>query len=353
MQNYKCKVCDGDLVYDGKKGKLVCPYCDAEYTEADFEDATQTTEEVADENIKEVEYLSVDVKDGMVAYACTKCGGAIITSKTTMADTCPYCGENISITSKSVGKFRPDLVLPFKVEKKEATKIYEDYVKKAKYSPKEFMLDGYVSKIQGLFAPFWLHDLSNKSKHIFEGEIQTVRTEGEYRITKHEVYELTTIVKCKYDKIPTDGSIRLDDKMMKCIEPYKYEDLKNYNPMYMTSYLAEQVDENEESMNTTAETRSKENNYNQAKKMFSKYSALKDIKNAYKIEGHTHKYAMLPVWTLNVKHKEKNYQFMINGQTGKITGKLPLDYGKVAKVGGITFGVVDLIVSLLQMGGLL
>ena len=36
-------------------------------------------------------------------------------------------------------------------------------------------------------------------------------------------------------------------------------------------------------------------------------------------------YALLPVWMLNIKFKEKMYTFAMNGQTGKFVGDLPVD----------------------------
>ena len=34
-------------------------------------------------------------------------------------------------------------------------------------------------------------------------------------------------------------------------------------------------------------------------------------------------YALLPVWMLHYRYKEKDYTFTMNGQTGKIIGNLP------------------------------
>ena len=43
----------------------------------------------------------------------------------------------------------------------------------------------------------------------------------------------------------------------------------------------------------------------------------------------TYKYLMLPVWFSNFKYKDKVYQFMVNGQTGKVAGKTPISVWKV------------------------
>ena len=351
MQNYICKVCGSELYWDAKTNSLKCEYCDSVFNINDFEDATLNKENVKDESIKDTSYISEELEDGMVAYQCNKCSGTVITSKLTMAEVCPYCGESISITSKSVGEFRPKYIIPFGIEKKRAKEIYQDYVKHAIFVPKAFKLDNIVEKMQGLYAPFFLHDLENKSYHEFTGEIITKRQSGEYTIVKHDVYLLQADIKCKYEKLPTDGSLRLDDYMMKCVEPYDYKGIKDYNPAYMSGFLAEQTDEDETDIDHMAIERSKEGNNYKARGLFNRYSGLCDKNAQYGISKHVKHYTMLPLWLLNVNHGSKNYQFAINGQTGKITGKLPLDIKRLGLTSGITFILSDIIIALLQMGG--
>ena len=46
----------------------------------------------------------------------------------------------------------------------------------------------------------------------------------------------------------------------------------------------------------------------------------------------TYKYLMLPIWVSSFKYNDKIYQFMVNGQTGKVYGKTPVSGWKVALV---------------------
>ena len=43
----------------------------------------------------------------------------------------------------------------------------------------------------------------------------------------------------------------------------------------------------------------------------------------------TYKYLMLPIWVSSFKYNDKVYQFMVNGQTGKVSGKTPVSAIKV------------------------
>ena len=40
------------------------------------------------------------------------------------------------------------------------------------------------------------------------------------------------------------------------------------------------------------------------------------------------RYALMPVWLLTTKWKDRNFLFAMNGQTGKLIGDLPVDRGR-------------------------
>ena len=44
----------------------------------------------------------------------------------------------------------------------------------------------------------------------------------------------------------------------------------------------------------------------------------------------TYKYLLLPIWISSFRYGDKTYQFMVNGQTGKVAGRTPIDKVKVA-----------------------
>ena len=53
----------------------------------------------------------------------------------------------------------------------------------------------------------------------------------------------------------------------------------------------------------------------------------------------TYKYLLVPVWMSSFKYKDKLYQFVVNGQTGKVGGKAPTSVWKVLLAIGIVVGV--------------
>ena len=48
-------------------------------------------------------------------------------------------------------------------------------------------------------------------------------------------------------------------------------------------------------------------------------------------------YALFPIWFLNTKYKNNEYLIVINGQTGKIVGNLPIDKTKYTLITFLIF----------------
>lgn len=351
MQNYNCKNCGAELYWDTQAGCLKCQYCDAEYQAEEFEDRTTADESTIKNEELDKDYVNVETTADMVVYECKTCGGEVVAMNNTMATICPYCGEAISITQKSVGAFRPEMCIPFKKDKKEIMEIYKNYVSKSFLTPKEFKEQNTIEKIQGLFTPFYLHDLTNDASHTFSGEKVSSRKRGYDKVDTHNVYSLSIDAKGVFEKLPTDASVRIENSLMDAIEPFDYKDCKDYNPAYMAGFLAEQTDEDMEELNKRADTRSIQAMREKARAAFSGYSSVTQDNEDIRISNHSTQYVLLPVWLLNVKHGDKKYTFAVNGQTGKVVGKLPMNKLKLFLLGGGAFLLTDLVFILGSLFG--
>jgi DNA-directed RNA polymerase subunit RPC12/RpoP len=285
----------------------------------------------------------------MSVYECKNCGGEVVALNTTMATICPYCSEAISITSKSVGNFRPNLCIPFKKSKEQIVEIYKNYVNKSFLTPKAFKEQSTIEKIQGLFTPFYLHDLKDHAIHNFEGEKTSSMKRGYDKVTTHNVFRIRVEANGTFEKVPTDASVRISNQLMDSIEPFDYGELKDYNPAYMAGFIAEQTDDNKEDMDKRAEDRAKSGMKERARGAFSGYSCVETVSENDNIYEHTSSYAMLPIWLLNVNYANQKYTFAVNGQTGKVVGKLPMDKMKLFFIGCGTFLASDVVLTILSL----
>lgn len=356
LQSYSCKNCGAELFWNPKTNSLKCEFCDNEYQPSDFQDNTLNKNQKNEELQAEYTMAGQDLADGMVVYACKNCGGEVVTSKTTMATSCAFCGEAISITSKSAGNFRPEILIPFSINKKDAQKKYKDYVSSSFLTPKEFKEANKIEKMQGLYVPYWLHSMDTAVDSVMECEVVTSRRSGDDKIETHKVYHVYVDADGRYTNVPTDASKKLDDKLMDSLEPFRYEKLNQFNPAFMAGFYSEQPDTTKEETLPRAQERvrsSMQEKITATVNTTGNYNNKKFISFNQRYGNIRCNYAMLPIWLLNVKHKDKNYTFSINGDTGKAVGKLPMSISKLLLVAGGTALATQVAMMILRIIGIL
>ena len=364
MQKYNCKNCGAELYWDSNASCLKCEYCDAEYQPSDFDVGSTDTEgdiqakqvepEKADEYAK-----ATDDSDSieLVVYKCNHCSAEIVTAKSTIATTCAYCGRAISITEKLVDDFKPDAVIPFLFDETKAKEAYKKYIHSSCLTPKDFGKDSVIKKMKGVYVPFWLHSFKNRTDAVVYGENVVSHRRGNDKVIEHHMYHITVDASGTFTNIPTDALKNLDNGLMDALEPFDYSKLEAFNPAFMAGFYAEEYNEDENVTISRATGRAKKTMLSQIEHAAGVYG-IKHIKSSNEsITERESRYTMLPVWLLHVEYKNKEYMFAINGETGKIVGKLPISAGKLLSVIAGTFVgsylTVTLVKFLLLIGGAL
>lgn len=369
MQKFNCKNCGAELYWDSNANCLKCEYCDAEYQPSDFEtestgaegaNASKDTQTKQEEPEKADEYAkATDDSESieLVVYKCSHCSAEIITAKSTIATTCAYCGRAISMTDKLVGDFKPDAVIPFLFDETKAKEAYKKYIHSSRLTPKDFGEESVIKKMKGVYVPFWLHSFRNNTNAVVYGENVVSHRRGNDKVIEHHMYHISVDASGSFANIPTDALKNLDNALMDALEPFDYSKLEEFNPAYMAGFYAEEYNEDENVTLTRATERAKQTMLSKVEQAAGVYG-IKHIKSSDEsITDRESRYAMLPVWLLNVEYKNKDYLFAINGETGKIVGKLPISVKKLLSIIAGTFAgsyiAVTIVKLLLLLGGVL
>ena len=123
MLEYKCPCCDGAIQFDSTTQKMKCPYCDTEF---EVDALKGYDEDLKDQKPSEMNWATPGGSwaegetAGLHTYVCKSCGGEIVGDDTMAASACPFCGNPIVLTGQFAGDLRPDLIIPFKLDKKAA-----------------------------------------------------------------------------------------------------------------------------------------------------------------------------------------------------------------------------------------
>ena len=236
-------------------------------------------------------------------------------------------------------------MLPFEFGKDKANEIFNKWAKKKWFVPNSFVSDKQVEKITGLYVPFWIAD-SNTIAH-FDGIGKKIRTwtSGDYRYTETSEFNVVRDAEVKYSGIPADGSKKIEDELMEAIEPFDYSKTKDFSMAYLSGFLADKYDVDKTQVFPNIKERIESNNkvvLNNT--MF--YDSMAMPKYNTNIKEVNWNYMMLPVWFMTYKYKGETLEYAINGQSGKIAGRLPLSKPKLLTLCGI-IGVIVMILILI------
>ncbi len=361
IQGYKCKACGGPLEFRGDLNKMFCKYCDSEYDLSEFEQEQEGSNAALTAwDQKDWTQIQPGTK-GMKEYNCTSCGADLVTDENTGATECPYCGSPVIVKDTFEGMFLPDGVIPFKVDKTAAQEALKNFYKGKKLLPKNFTDSNRIDNINGMYVPFWLFDCTVEGEGRYEGKRKvgefrrTERVGNEDRTVTYEEFEFFDVFRegsMQFEKIPADASKEMNDAYMDSLEPYDFSAVVPYNSAYFSGYLANKYDETQEEVRDRVEKRVDSTMKLELSKTVTGYDSVSTQKANTRITDSKVHYVMLPVWMLSTKYNNEIYSFAMNGQSGTVTGNLPVDSkratGLLLKTAGIAMVIIEIFLAILE-----
>lgn len=371
LVSYKCPNCGGSVVFDPKKQKFCCEFCMSEFTEEEMKAAalsstetsgvqdgsdtsgTAGTEAQAESGVNakagtetgadQISDMaqsgragSTDQKEDALVYICPNCGAEVVTDATTAATFCYYCHNPVVLSGKLSGEFLPDYVIPFAMDKKQATGIFLDWIKKKKYIPDDFFSKSQIEKFSGVYFPYLMYSCKVDGKIQAEGEKQRTWVAGNIRYTEHKKYRMERAGELDVRNVTRNALKKNNSALVEGVLPFDMEKLKSFDMGYLSGFQAEKRDMEKEALTPEVEQEVKQYTVEQLKNdVMGQYSAVRVDQSDTNIRDAKWQYALLPVWILTYRDKARKdelYYFAMNGQTGKICGKLPVAKGKLVKL---------------------
>lgn len=321
----KCPNCGATVVYDPAVGKMHCEYCGYScelpkpeeghnVVEIDFESAVNT------ESCEwGVEKKSVE---------CKNCGAVSIYDALETAAVCPFCGSTQVMPAATDKTIAPGGVCPFTVTKEDAGHSFTKWLKKKWFAPKKAKQSANPEAFKGVYLPYWTYDAQTTSNF-------TGKAGYDHKVKKKdgstETQTTWRSVSGVYQKFIDDETVMASKRYMysgvKGCEPFELTKLIPYNPQVLAGFVAERysigLKEGWEIAQSSIQNklRSSINSYIKAHWHCDRAGSV-TFSTIY--SNITYKYILVPVWMSSFQYKEKTYQFVVNGQTGKVGGKAPV-----------------------------
>lgn len=326
---YKCPSCGGMLEFDSGVQQMKCPYCDSEFSIEAMQEHDAALDDAGESRMEwEVtqDTWSEEEAAGMKVYKCKSCGGEIVADETTGASKCPYCDNPVVMTGQFAGDLKPEFIIPFKLDKEAAKKALSDHLTGKKLLPKVFRDQHTIEEIKGVYVPVWLFDAEAEGDIVYKAHKVSKRwSDNDYDYVKRDYFTVRRAGTMAFQGVPVDGSSKMDDNLMESIEPFDFKDAVPFQPAYMSGFLADKYDVDAEASIARANERIRHSVEKAFRDSVTGYESVDVEKTSIQLDNAKAKYAMYPVWLLNISWNGKIYPFAMNGQTGKFVGDLPMD----------------------------
>ncbi len=322
LKIYRCPNCGGAMKFSEHSGFLQCEYC-----------GNQCRAEEAEEHRDAQEIHTVSAENPWGAgeeeclneYSCPSCGAHLMCDENTAATNCPYCGSPVILQGKLSGSLKPDLVIPFKLDKEAAKTRLKQFYRRKPFLPGAFSDKNHIEELKGVYVPFWLFDAHAEGNAAFSASSTRRWREGNYEITETKYYDAERAGAMDFVKIPADGSRKMPDAYMDGIEPFLYQDLQAFSPAYLSGFLADKYDVGEQECSERVRGRTRNTIEEALRETVRGYDRVTMTRGDFQVSLSKASYVLLPVWILLTNWQGNQFMFAMNGQTGKLVGELPLD----------------------------
>ena len=221
---------------------------------------------------------------------------------------------------------RPNLVVPFQLNKEQAKAALSNHLNKKPLLPKLFRSQNRIESIQGIYVPFWLFDTDADANIRYQATRVHTWSDSNYIYTRTSFYSLLRAGRIGFDNVPVDGSSKMSNDLMESIEPYDLNKAVDFQTAYLAGYLADKYDVSADDCKARANDRIRSSTESAFAATTAGYATVIPQSTNIHLSGSRVRYGLLPVWMLTTRWRDQIYTFAMNGQTGKMVGNLPIDW---------------------------
>jgi len=279
--------------------------------------------------------------ENLSAGRCPSCGSEFYGDSVAVAADCPCCGKAKLVPARLSGMLKPEYIIPFKHDNNAAIEALKKFCNNKPLLPNDFTANKQRINAHGVYVPIWLFNAEVYGQVKYDATY-CVKQHKHARVIHNYILRDGTI---EFKDIPADASQALDDDYTAALEPFDYSEIKDFSPSYLTSYIAEKYDLNAKQCKQQAGRKTEATFKKELAKTIHDFNNVTPKTWFTQLKKYDARYCLFPVWIFNTEYNDKDYRFMMNGQTGKFVGKLPVDKSKTSKFTALSMAIFFAVVA--------
>ena len=332
-----CPGCGATLLFAAELQKLKCEYCDAEVDVSQDKAPTGPVERALED------MLRTDTPHGLgvttKALQCKQCGAAVNFPGKVTSGACCFCGSAmVEERPTNPQLITPESLIPFKVTREQANHKFRDWVASLWFRPNNLRRMARVKDIDGVYSPFWTFDAQAETRWRAESGYYYYETEtykdSEGKTQQRQVQKTrwepsSGTHRGAYDDLLICASKGLSESLVRQLEPYHTtKNLVGYQASYLSGWGAEEYAVGPKDAWDKGQKRFEEHEYDACRREVPG-DTHRFLKISMRLSQVTWKHCLLPVYVAAYQYQGKTYRFLVNGETGKVSGEAPLSWWKI------------------------
>ena len=357
VRTFPCTGCGARLSFAPGTRTLKCEHCGTENTIA--LDGGRVGELDYEAELRVLEGSAETVEDEHVR--CDKCGAEQNLPDGLFAGKCSFCGAAIVSASYAHRRIRPGSIVPFQVDRRAAQEQFRRWVGKLWLAPGD--LKRYAQSdagLTGMYLPFWTYDCRTASDYrgergddYYTTETYTTRNSAGEAVTQTRQVRQTrwTPVAGHVDDFHDDvlvmASRTLPADILGATGRWNLKGLVAYQPEFVSGFQAQAYQIGlREGFPIAKQQIDAEVAELVCRDIGGDHQRISGVATRY--SDITYKHVLLPVWISAYRYRDKAYRFLINGQTGEVSGESPKSWWKIAL---LVVAVLAALFAVLVIGG--
>ena len=335
-EDYSCPSCGAPIKFSPEKRVLHCDYCGLEINV----DGKRSQEE---NDFFEGSQEDSDWSEETKVVHCDNCGANNVVNSSEISITCPFCGSNQVVETNELSGVKPNRVIPFRISEEQVKKNYSLWMKKKFFVPSKVKKQIPHLVLHGVYLPIWTFDSNTFS--IYNGRLgkHYTRTVGSGKnrrtVTEVRYFNVHGSKQVTFDDLIVNAGSKIDQSEINALAPFDTNHSFEYDKRYLAGFSSQHYVVRLKAGWDNAKIRMNAGIRNAILSGYN-YDVVSYLNVNTTFNNIKYKYVLIPIWIGTYKYSNKSYRFISNGETGKITGKLPVSAVKVSILVLIILAVV-------------
>ncbi len=329
----KCENCGSNMIYSINHNGLHCSFCNSVKIVSDVPSSFRHSLNNFVHDEKKEEQKQVNL------FKCENCGADIKLNNLQISNKCPYCDSANVMDINEYQGLRPDSIIKFAIPSESVGHYFKSSLKYKFFVPRAFKKQPAQSCITALYFPSFTFDATTFTT--YNGTLYRYEKSGDE--TKKVNFYVKSNIQVQFDDVIVESSSHISQSMLNNILPYNMTSKIQYKSEYLLGYIVEKHND----LFKNAVVSSNQIMENQiVNYIVSRHNAV-GVEHLNKVVNYSNRYynyTILPAYVIEYRYGKKSYKNYMNGQTGKVAGKLPVSPWKVSLV---VFAVIAFIACII------